>query len=100
MDDATLERELLCMTDAWTDRLMDGFRLRERWLSGSSEPEYHPLEAGEDATASCSAWLMIAASEGTSCPSRRMAGPPQSTNVRPVLLGRHPDGVGLAHVYS
>ena len=28
VDDATLERELLCMTDAWTDTLVDGFRLR------------------------------------------------------------------------
>jgi hypothetical protein len=28
VDDATLERELLCMTDAWTDRLMDGFKFR------------------------------------------------------------------------
>jgi hypothetical protein len=28
VDDATLARELLRTTDAWTDRLMDGFRLR------------------------------------------------------------------------
>ena len=27
VDDATLARELLCMTDAWTDRLVEGFRL-------------------------------------------------------------------------
>lgn len=27
VDDATLQRELLCMTDAWTDRLVDGFGL-------------------------------------------------------------------------